>query len=210
MITVLGHPKSGTHLLSDLIREAFGVEWTLVLNEAEDRDITWKTHSYCPDLLVDSPLVLLLRNYKECIPSWFSDRYEVNINNFKRVFCSGKLFKADYIGLCQSFIGHQGPKCVVYYEDLVTCPSSVVWRLAALLGDAPKPVNMSKLFKDSIKNHEGQCYSPGTDIFFHSRKLDPALRRDMDEYLASNWKEIFASFLARYKESNPRQIGGGK
>jgi len=145
-------------------------------------------------------IILLLRNYKECIirhgslkqfdnTKFRKNQIEVYINNLK-------------------YYNKWNNKIVIYYEDLISnfekCFSSVVNFLNLNKSDF-------KTFLDNYENHKKQgiicyCYgkryssTKGNNEIFHSTKANKNDLIECDNYISNKYPQIFESFLKRYKE----------
>jgi FkbM family methyltransferase len=180
--------------------------------------IAYKRHGYTPkeknsyDMDNDN-LILLLRNYKECIV-----RHVMGIRDYDRTFYSqtqgyidGKL---DYIGCLQIFEAWRGKKLLIYYEDLLRDPEPELVRMLGLLevdktylSDLVDNIDFHKkqsvnLYSGNKQTRVAQSYTQGdpNKLLFHSKSLADKQKRAWDQHLEDTYPDITRKYLKRYIE----------
>ena len=140
------------------------------------------------------PLVLLLRNYKECIQRHCQQRPD------------GECQHGNYWRNVIAFDGYEGPKLVLYYEDLICEPRKTVELLASFMSIAKEKVDdfyhdyETHRLKSMAGYHPG-CQTSGTadGLLWHSRSMTPEDGIAWDKMLMERDVDIFDRYLRRYK-----------
>jgi len=157
-------------------------------------------------------LVLILRNYKECIIRHHG--IESIRNNYKSV----KDFLKDdsvsqpanwYTKNIEAFDNFEKDKLLIYYEDLLTDPATNFQKLGEFLGiDSHETssfiTNIAEHKNKSIKAytkgvHISETQGDATKIDFHSRKLSQSEVEEIDTFFKSHNRELFDNYLKRYE-----------
>lgn len=144
-------------------------------------------------------LILLLRNYKECIlrqmsPSiyeqgLFYDRYNFmeNINEFDN--------------------WPENLRLLIYYEELIQDPHNTLIKCADFLKLSHEKVDKfmenydkyKELSLDSYENNQGDMsHTRGETLIHHSNSLTAEQAHEWDEKIKEKYPNLFAKYLTRY------------
>lgn len=157
-----------------------------------------------------SKVVLLIRNYKECLVRHSLDRWKKSSSTKEFLEDRKQEQPPDwYIKNIQAFDSFKFDKLLVYYEDLVSDPENQASRIAEFL-DIQND-NLSD-FQNNIDYHrkrsvsyygENQRSLTGGDtakLNHHSaRNLTIEQSREFDVYYLTNFSGIYQKYLLRYK-----------
>ena len=183
-------------------------------------DALWNTHGHeeaVSDLLesVQGKYILILRNYKECIPRHVDDDYPfVHYDpSFKD---TGKLTDLNliingiddhshsfsltyYLSLINRYHNYKGEKLLLYYEDLInkeTIKESLIKLINFLDGD----VTLVDAFLDTYKERSNECkvlykplggsQSPAGQSIFHSKVFTDEQKYFIDDLIVSDYSHL--------------------
>jgi FkbM family methyltransferase len=217
----IGYISPGVSIENGLGRLVdLGVDWS-------KPPIAYKRHGHTPneknsyDMNNDN-LILLVRNYKECIVR----HHMVGIDGPDRMFYSqtqgyrdGSL---DYIGCIQIYEEWGARKLLIYYEDLISDPEPELVKVLDLLG--ANRTHLSELMnnldshrKQSVSLYTGNKKTSGQQsctqgdpnkLLFHSKGLTDRQRTEWDQHLVRNYPDITGKYLMRYQEPDISAISG--
>jgi hypothetical protein len=93
---------------------------------------------------------------------------------------------------------------LIYYEDLINAPRETLTALLEFLHESTTRLDQ---FMDEYADHKARCLalypnptSRGSDPLFHSKKLSPAFRKQVDAWIADAYPEFSRTYLQRYIE----------
>lgn len=146
-------------------------------------------------------LILLLRNYKECIPR-HNYRNEISLDILRGSARGGKVNKknrVDYVSNIQEWEKWNKNKWIVYYEDLINDPENTLAGLLLFLGFGNKLSKIKELI-DNFEFHKNKSLSlyknshtQGNDVSYH---VDKIKRPDIwDNYM----EQFNLKVINRYK-----------
>ena len=139
-------------------------------------------------------VVLVLRNYKECIPRHTG--YE-----FKKELCG------QYYTLLNNFDKSKVKKHLIYYEDLIENPKQELQKLIENI-DKDYCKNIDRFMEyfeqhkqGSLENYRTTCQFPktitnGNHVSYHENKLTEEQIKQFDGYFSS--KPLYDKYLKRY------------
>jgi len=211
-IVITSFPRSGNSLVRFIIESVTGRptlgDGTPEYREVHDRPI----HTYIDgmdisgepvaikrhfpkDLAeVGESLILVLRDYKECIPSHKSDIWnmqELNNEQLDDIFAPAI---EHYVSLVDAFDGWEGRKLLVYYRDLVGNPVPSIRLISEFVcGD---PVRTARLVEDH-ERQMGRCRS----MYDDKRVVHTGGMHDPQHY--SNLVKHIRSWDSRLADSRP-------
>ncbi len=169
---------------------------------AVDRSATPAAHKFHRRHEMDEtdllrPLVVVVRNYKECI---IRNRYDQEAGGFN--FSEDHRFYLEPLRLYHHF---EGRKLLFYYEDLIQLPHEPIFGLASLLGLSDEKrdhflAHYEAHFQKSLKGYPSRSRSGGNKKIFHSQRLTPEQRREWDREMRETAPEIYDRYLSRYAE----------
>jgi hypothetical protein len=154
--------------------------------------------------------ILLLRNYKECIPRH---------HGYEQIAASGvsRFLQNDdgrqpaiwYVKNIQQFEKFKGEKIVVFFEDLMKNPHDAIKALAAFMKVDAEEVNrylknMDQHQENSLNRyekmgHQSQTKGAVTNIDFHQKNFSADELTEFDDYFQDQLgNEIFQKYLSRY------------
>jgi len=220
MNTILSYPRSGSNFLNNCLDvispKPFG-----------------KTHAHYHRFWKENTLdkkdmtvMLVLRNYKECIPRHTKAttpeallQHAVGLKATERPGAkkdaNGRRFtQSDYMALVKWYHEYQGKKTIVYYEDFVTNTAEELRRLADFIGDVEE--GTLENFIDNLDQHRKTSASKYNKFgktttldkeakpistIQHSQIIPKAGRLRIDEHLSQTFPTLYEKYLKRYKES---------
>ncbi len=145
-------------------------------------------------------LVLIIRNYKECIIKHKS----TNPAKKRKPLNIHFLENANYMGLIEYYDQFVGDKVLIYYEELITNIEPILEQLLTLL---EYDDSYLKSFMENLDQHKvqslnlyGNSSTQGKKILHHSYELSEELTQQWDEYLLEHHKLLFNKYLQRYVE----------
>jgi hypothetical protein len=196
-VLLLSYPRSGNSLVKYFIKRSIDVtevndcRFQTAIKKGKDitfdrfgKNFFFKEHfaEYCTKFdNKDDILVLVLRNYKECLPRHSGTR--IGINNFTKQeikkYVSNILFYENWVG----------PKICLYYEELIISFEKTYSCVLPVLGDIVDMKKHNDLFKN-LQVHKDAClkqytkvcgsHTYGKSVIFHSKKLTKEVKQFMD------------------------------
>jgi hypothetical protein len=223
---LLSYPRCGNTWMRYCIEQLsgrraisiYGDEWNGLLGRINQsiKPILIKCHLYSAafEAIYPSsscPMILLLRNYKECIIRHYLKR-EITYSDeqIREIFITNltgiqtrDFPPTEYIYNIIVYDKWIAPKLLIYYEDLITNPKGTLLDICNFL-----KIEIDNNFDNFINNIEvhksigmklyGDCQSDGKSTVFHSRSLSPQLKNEIDQHLKISFPEIFKKYLTRY------------
>ncbi|MGK7899369.1 MAG: sulfotransferase domain-containing protein [Xenococcus sp. (in: cyanobacteria)] len=160
-------------------------------------------------------VIMLLRDYKECLLRQLPLEWEKN--NSVIDFLNDKSSIQPpywYINNLQAYHNFQGPKILVYYEDLVVNPVQEFEKIIEFLGLRKDSVDLN-LFEQKLSFHRKQsvnCYEKNqksvtsgslNTLEYHSKKLLTSEQKiEFDSFYQNNYPDLYAKYLWKYAQSN--------
>lgn len=212
MITLLSYPRSGRNLLSHMLCK-IGIEVKMTHRPIIHKE--WPLKS-------DDKLILLLRDYSECIPRHLYTEQMVSAEMMSKIF--GREFgirdrASQYFENIVLFDLCQCPKYVVYYEDIMNRGIDEFTRLAYWIDyglsspwghvhhgtrykfyreqTIPDKISWEKECQISLQKYDSPALSDG-EIDYHKKRVEDIghlhkVMKDTNPY-------IFEKYLSRYEE----------
>jgi hypothetical protein len=154
-------------------------------------------------------MIFLLRDYKEAI---VRDAKHLGIENTKDLWqhfqkvTRGELeqpWKYDYIFAINQFEAFQGPKTLVYYEDLIVDPKKTITRMIDWSGiDKQHLEEFLENYEDhrqkSVSDYQPGSHSGGTSRSHHAQQLPRDVRKQFTTHIARTQPKLFSTYLRRY------------
>ena len=160
-------------------------------------------------------IILVVRNYKECLVRHSIDEWKANKDGSHRLDVtsflddqSGRQPPAWFIENLRTYHEFPGDKLLLYYEDLMTEPETELRRLIEFL-DLPR-AGVDDLFAhlDEHRRRSVELYrqnqvsyteGDADKLSHHSESLlSDAEKRAFDAYYAERHPELFRRYLSRY------------
>lgn len=225
---LLGYPRSGISWLRYICRNLYGLE-EIGSHWEDDNPFVWnydpstpfiKRHwlddrKYIEDSNID--LILIVRNYKECIVKHNKDKV-ANGMNIDDIF--DRSLSTGYDNTIPSYIHplyiydiwpDNKRKHLVYYEDLMSTEEETIEKLAYFLQDAK---GLANIFYDFIKNLEyhkrysitlyenpdNKSETKGEELIYHSKTLTDKQKIEWDKKIRTLYPTIYHRYLHRYKD----------
>lgn len=157
--------------------------------------------------VIDSPmyknlkLILLLRNYKECIIRQGNDYNDAILGKHKG--------KYNYMGNIHQFdLWTKEKRLLIYYEDLLTHPEKELRKIVAFMGLDENKLNSFMEKYEYYRDSSIQAYhtlqdpsaSKGKDLLYHSRQRPKERMKEWDERIKESHPDMFEKYLKRYAE----------
>lgn len=217
-ILLLSYPRSGNSLVKyflkrsikattvhDCVYQRASKRKKIVTKEWEQKQVKignylFKEHSSKNCTSFDSTndsLILVIRNYKECIFR----------HNKRRALNSIDFRKAEikkYMDNIRFYDNWSGKKRILYYEDLIVNFRKYYMPILEIVDvDKKEHKNLfsalSFHMQACLKQYDKVCGSQtkGKAALFHSKTLPPGLIKEMNKY-AKQDKELYNKYLSRY------------
>lgn len=228
---LLTYPRSGTNwvmtllqiLIKKPVRNANNPTKStgLVLNRLnlpidENKSILYRTHRVTTYLRKINPtknkLLLVLRNYKECIVR----QEKCTPESFFSIIIENKNPLIHYLDNLIFFDQwkDKNTKLLIYYEDLIHKPYETIEKLLVFFEE--RSVNVEDFFAnyDHWKNQclfsyieqtsedlnkNGHTSSNGDKEVFHSKDFSPEIIQAADRHISKNYPELWKKYLKKYK-----------
>lgn len=150
-------------------------------------------------------LILLMRDYKECISREARDNWDDALQLLYGKISPGKAKSIfDNLELYDSWPSDR--RLLIYYEDLLSNPKQVLAELVEFLGEddhllRPFMKNYEKHQETMLTAYQGKhgTFSQGKDLHYHSKKAPPQVIHDMDEYVKKKYPYLWNKYLMRYE-----------
>ena len=199
MITLLSYPRSGRNLLSHMLGK-IGISVFMT-----HRTILWQEWP----LKETDKLILLIRDYKECIPRHLYTEKIVSAEMVTKMF--GREFgirdrASQYFENLVLFDVCPVTKYVIYYEDIMKDGKKEFIKLAYWLCDNNNDRDVmynllgtlpwAKEFKISLKKYDSPALS-GSDVDYHKKRIEDVKHMERVMYLTN--PSIHEKYLTRYE-----------
>ena len=154
----------------------------------------------------NKPLILILRNFKECIPSQL--KHSQQEGNFLLTYLRMFQSEAYYFENIRLFDERRGAKLLIYFEDLMENPRKELERLARFVGS---PTDEIEKFVDNISTHKKTLldyykrighFHPNTygkERDYFSREWTDHEKRLCDEEVKKTYPKLW-KYLRRYAQ----------
>jgi len=160
-------------------------------------------------------LILIVRNYKECIhreSSYQSDEKFVyrSDEEFANFFLKMEPIVKNYIKNLATYDQWDPQnRLLIFYEDLMTSPLEQVTRILSFFGE-PIPPYLTGEFLQSIgdqtlesyhSQHKktGGSHTKGKDLKFHSNQISPSVLVEIDAAMKQANPHLWETYLNRYQ-----------
>ncbi len=195
MITLLSYPRSGRNLLIHMLKcinlEVFATHRPIIHQE-------WPLKPH-------DKLIMLVRDYRECIPRHLYSEKIVSTEMVTKMF--GREFgirdrASQYIENLVLFDLCQAPKYLIYYEDLIN-RGKYEFKKLALWGDhllknyiLADCLDWEKESAIALKNYDAPSMSGG-DLDYHKKSIEDI--GFMESIMLDTNKYIYDKYLSRYE-----------
>jgi|GEM_PF-1099303 len=155
-------------------------------------------------------LIMILRNFKECIPSYKKFSSEELLNSIV-------LDKGPFKQYIKNLIyfdtwANERTKLLIYYEDLISNPEETIKKIASFYHNQVEDDYLENLY-DNYEDSWKKCYksykksfptgrSDGCSLIFHSKDFPSDLVYSMDKHIKITYPHLWEKYLSRY-EYNP-------
>lgn len=218
---LITYPRSGTHFLCYLLeflskKPTGGTIGDILIprNSGENNFVVITTHKGFKVINDYYKVILLIRNYKECLLRNLKKHWNNRADHPERVKAFMEGVRNDqaprsFMRNIEAFDEHNAEKILIYYEDLVSNTAVEIHRLIDFLD---LPTEYLKELLDNIDLHRRSSVffydrkeNSATKgdvgkLTYHSRDLSPGEKRGFDEYYETHYPEIYEKYLRRYKE----------
>jgi len=222
-VHMLAYPRSGNNWVTYCLEEMASIktigcspDYTCPCTRRKHRKdiIVARSHGHRQHELdtiaaSNAGLILLLRNYKECIVrhtgSETLDPVRQQMQDAAPVADN-----TDYIHILRFYDEYEGPRLLIYYEDLITNPRPELEKLLRFVGSF-EDRTLDKFMDDwqknqarSIKNYSSISYSAtkgdAKTLRFHSSKFSREELSELDNWVEQEHPGLFDRYLSRYRE----------
>jgi len=202
-VLMLNFPRCGSNFLNYCIEQIIGKR-------------IWKHHGQSYPFWQKEvlPTIVIVRNYKECIPRQDGSysKYDLNIiktylqNNRPTDGDANNVF--DYISILKHYDTLDDDKrLMIYYEDLLTNPKEELTKVIEFFESLNIPCNDVTEFFNNFESHSNASLgeypatqSRGKDLLFHSKNMDLNVKQEVDNYIKNNYEILWNRYLNRYGE----------
>lgn len=220
-IIVYSYPRSGSCWVRYIVNELMGWEHSnspstrlipnrkTVYEDPSPQNFCAKIHSI--NLWKQGPyidfekdkLIVLIRNYKECIVR--NNRGKDKYNIYKAILIQPEDdLNISYIHpiiFYQAFTKNR--KLLLYYEDLMKDPNKYIWQIADLLNVDPTDFlkNIEKHKRISHNNHptNSKNETRGEKEFHYIYELGKEKAEEWDNMFKQRYPELYYTYLVRYE-----------
>ncbi len=164
---------------------------------------------------LNNKLILIVRNYKECIHRDSSHTSDKNFvypseEEFANFFLKMEPNVKNYIhNLVIYDQWDPQNRLLIFYEDLMTSPLEEVKRILNFYGE-PIPSYLTREFLQSIGDQTldsyhsqhrktGGSHSKGKDLQFHSKQISPSVLVEIDGVMKNANPHLWETYLKRYE-----------
>lgn len=229
-LQILSYPRSGSNWLSYCINyicklpaDTPGYKYFANdLFKGMPDYVVEKTHAQSPEYwselhLHDWAYILLIRNYKECIPrqiqSYQIEHMKSAMNGLNPLELKSDVHIFDYINVLKVFDKSSVSKICVYYEDLIVEPERELKRVVEFLKPYGGEDNLDD-FMNCFGYHKEQSLSyyvksgPNVvsatqgsrdKIIYHSKDMDKGEIMGLDSHVKNKFPILFEKYLRRYE-----------
>lgn len=215
---ILSFPRSGNHWVRYIV-EYFSKKRTLGCGDWEwgntidgpifsriDNEDYYKDNSYIAvkrhtvDFNVEIyNILLIIRNYKEVGIRMFNPKRHVDAGVKKSL--------KEYMSLIGAYDKCKNNKNIIYYEDLMKSPESEINKIIKFFNIKNADVNK---FMENYETNKKKCIkiydnlngsrTKGNDIRFYSKKSNPIVIKEYDDFILKTYPKLANKYLSRYKE----------
>ena len=159
----------------------------MIKQDSHIKPFLYKEHfaKDCDRFDKNNNIILLLRNYKECLVRHQGSRKITQnpIHHLKQ-YTDNILFYEKW----------KGKKIILYYEDLILDFNNSIYKLTNFI-NIPQPIviNFIKNYDhhkqksiESYKRCGHDSVTKGKNLLFHSKNLSKQIKKQLDEYIISN------------------------
>jgi len=183
------------------LNQPFGSRLELGVN-LDQNYLLYRTHNL---IKVKKPMILLIRNYKECVLRGFCMSKNLNTSKALGVAKShSPIFERNL----RTFNNWSEDKIVVYYEDLILNPEDTLKGILSFVGYGEEHLsdflkNLEQHRAASLNEYsisQGGCGTSGdkSTFNFYSNQFDKSFLCEIDKIFEKI--EFFSDHLERYKE----------
>ncbi len=157
---------------------------------------------------LSGPLILIVRNYKECIPSHIQ-RIKKDPLTFSEIINRISTTESYYFRNLQIYDRYRGKKILIYYEDLIKDPANTLKQISKFINKEPLNlmdfINNLPLHKNIVIEYyqtigKFESITRGDVELYFSSKLSKQQNVEIDKLVESKYPYITRKYLSRYKE----------
>jgi hypothetical protein len=165
----------------------------------------------------EDKLILLIRDYRECLLRNYN--YDINVikkqitmwnisdlKKYKNNIEHNQIYRFNYFNNLYYFDAYQGPKLLMYYEDVIREPKKSLLKMFDFLGESTQYFNT---FFNNLKYHKqksldlyfshgGGSASRAKCLHYHSAKLGYLRCVELDDLVIKNHPVLWEKYLKRY------------
>ncbi len=156
-------------------------------------------------------LIVIIRDYKECfIREAKAHKKTINVEKVHLSRFNDQSYRSIYFDILKQYDAWEpSNRHLVYYEDLIKDPTTVLHDLGQFLGDAQKDVqhvmdNFQRYKKLSIQLYNkrqgrfGGSMSQGSNEYYHSQKYSKKDLSHLDKTMQTFHPGLWKKYLTRY------------
>ena len=167
-----------------------------------------KLHKIENDFDLSFPLILLLRNYKECFSRHFHQKLSSTHDKTKVLIEAYEKEKHFFTNLNFFDKYKTNKKLLIHYEDLIENPKKIFQLVLDFLSESNENLNDFMKNYNSHKNrsvqfyikHSGLSMTRGKDILYHSKKMKLQDRLLLDNFIKKTYPILWEKYLKIYAE----------
>lgn len=157
-------------------------------------------------------IIIIVRDYKECFyRQAIADRADIENTDITQLQLSGYSFVSVYLNILRIYDSWLPEnRYLVYYEELIQYPETVIGDLAQFLGEEPNQLsefflNFEELKKQSIAYYNkieganGGSITEGKDVFHYREFYTEEQMRHIDEVMKIFGEDLWEKYLSHYE-----------
>ena len=215
---VVTPPKSGTHWFMYSIAALTGIDtfadqrFSKYIDYDPGKGVLRHTHGlklkqYLPLGEEDEKVILLIRDYKECLVRRWGYQYPMILKKLDPKKNGGDLYS--YVETLKRFDQwDEDKRLLLYYEDLILHPRATLKTVLDFLGEDDALLddflaNMERHKQNSLSFYAsnrtyGRPISKGNDIHYHKKRIPRWYLDELDRIFTQHYPDIYQKYLKRY------------
>ncbi len=181
----------------------------LPLGVKEDNPYFLKLHKLEDIENLSGPMILIVRNYKECIPSQLlRDRMQATYQDLVAGIENREHY---YFTNIEIFDAYKGRKLLIYYEDFMKKPKETLKKILDFSGLEEENVDIfiaelsqhkEKVIEYYRKVGNFSSVTKGEDQNYFQKNMALNEKKNLDQFIAKRYPYIADKYLSRYFENN--------
>lgn len=215
---ILSYPRSGSNFICYCLKNIFQFDSGMPKSHGQNKEFWYhytdkKLNKVPYEYHLKSPLIFIMRNYKESIPRQtddynFSEKYRKAVSNYRT---KDNNHHFDYISILEFYDKREDPKILIYYEDFMTNIDIELKKICDFVADSLNIEYKHDRFNsfienidfhknESLKNYQkhSESKTKGGGLEYHSKKIKLDIRYEIDRYMENEYEYLYNKYLKRY------------